>query len=288
MTAVDTITVPALVHDMSDAEYHADPIPGGSLSSSGARRILEAPAKFHYDRTHQRHSDDFDFGHVAHKLVLGVGADVVVVDAPDWRTKEAKAAKAEARSAGHSPILAKDYEAAVSMDAAVKAHPIAGAVLAKGAPEVSAFWRRGGISMRARYDWLTEVSGRPCIVDYKTTTDASNEGFAKQVANHGYHQQNAWYVDGYKCAVDPESNPAFLFIAQEKWPPYIVNVIELDPFAVAIGRARNERAIEVYRRCTETGYWPGYSDDIEMISLPRWAEIAHENEIEQSKEETPW
>lgn len=280
----DTLTGPSIVYDMTDAEYHADP----SLSSSGARRILEAPAKFHYDQTHPRYSDDFDFGHAAHKLVLGVGAAMVIVDAENWRTKEAREIKERAHAEGNTPILRRDYDIARAMAEAVKAHPIAGRLLAKGNPEVSVFWRRSGIPMRARYDWLTAIGERPCIVDYKTTTDASNEGFSKQAANHGYHQQNAWYVDGYKLAVDVDAQPAFLFIAQEKYPPYIVNVIELDPYAVAIGRSRNERAIELYRQCMESGRWPGYSDEVEMIGLPRWAEIAHENELEQSKEETPW
>ena len=32
-------------------------------------------------------------------------------------------------------------------------------------------------------------------------------------------------------------------------------------------------ALEVFAECTETGVWPGYSDDIAYLSLPTWAAI---------------
>jgi len=51
----------------------------------------------------------------------------------------------------------------------------------------------------------------------------------------------------------------------------LVNVIELIPDAVRIGRNRNSRAIDVYRACTETGDWPGYGDGLTEITLPAWA-----------------
>src|SRR5207244_1704033 len=54
---------------------------------------------------------------------------------------------------------------------------------------------------------------------------------------------------------------AFAFIVQEKEPPYIVTVIELPAELVDIGRARNQRALERFRDCTESGLWPGYIPD---------------------------
>jgi hypothetical protein len=38
------------------------------------------------------------------------------------------------------------------------------------------------------------------------------------------------------------------------------------------GSIRNRRAVDLYMECKTTGRWPGYSDDIELISLPEWAE----------------
>jgi hypothetical protein len=58
---------------------------------------------------------------------------------------------------------------------------------------------------------------------------------------------------------------------QEKTPPYLVAVYELDALAMEAGRARNRRAAEMFRDCTEAGVWPGYSSEVELISLPPWA-----------------
>jgi hypothetical protein len=84
MTAtLDTtvITQPG-VYDLPADVYHADPVPaelGGSLSSSGAKLLLppSCPAIYQWARTHPTYSDAFDFGHAAHKKVLGAGAEIV-------------------------------------------------------------------------------------------------------------------------------------------------------------------------------------------------------------------
>jgi hypothetical protein len=47
------ITEPG-VYDIAEDHYHADPVPGGSLSNSGAKKLLppSCPAKFAYEREH--------------------------------------------------------------------------------------------------------------------------------------------------------------------------------------------------------------------------------------------
>jgi phage recombination protein Bet len=56
---------------------------------------------------------------------------------------------------------------------------------------------------------------------------------------------------------------------QEKEPPYLVTVIELPPELVDIGRARNRRALERFRDCTESDLWPGYVPDDTFANPPR-------------------
>jgi hypothetical protein len=68
-------------------------------------------------------------------------------------------------------------------------------------------------------------------------------------------------------------------VVQEKTAPYLVTVIELDVLAVREGDALNRRALEVYADCTRTGMWPGYTDAIELIGLPRWAFTATEGNL---------
>jgi hypothetical protein len=142
-----------------------------------------------------------------------------------------------------------------------------------GKPEQSLFWQDYGVTVwrRARLDWLPAIDERRLIVaDYKTTACAALPAITRSVANFGYHQQAAWYLDGVRELL-PGSDPAFVFVFQEKTPPYLITVCQLDDIAERAGRQRNALAIERFRDCTESGIWPGYSQDIELISLPAWA-----------------
>ena len=273
------------IYEMPEDEYHADPVPGGSLSSSGARRLLppSCPALFRHEQLNARPSKrEFDFGHAAHAKVLGIGAPIVAVDADDWRTKAAKEGRDQAYADGHTPVLAREVETIDAMAAAIREHPIAAALFDPdrgGRAEQSIFWvdDRHGVWRRARLDWLPQLtpSGRLIIPDYKTTTSAENRAVARKIADLGYHQQAAWYSDAAR-AMGLAEDVAFVFVFQEKTAPYLVNVVELDGVAMQLGRGLNERALTTYRRCTDSGHWPGYSDDVELVSLPTYAQIQQE------------
>lgn len=271
---VEAITEPCVIPDMDEAVYHADPVPGGSLSSTGARLLLEpgGPAKLHYQRSHPRASTKaFDLGHVAHTVALGVGAGIAVVDAKDWKTKAAQQAKADAYAAGKVPILVGDHQRVLDMVDALRSHPLAGALLAAdGDVEQSLFWIDGATGMwcRARHDKATrDRAGRLLIVDVKTTENASDAGAQRSVGNYHYHQQGDFYRTG-ATALGLDDDPGFLFIFVEKTPPHLVNVVVLDDDALAVGRRRNTAALRLYAECTRTGVWPGYGTDITQIGLP--------------------
>jgi hypothetical protein len=255
--------------DVDETTYHGDP----ALSASGAKRLVtDCPAIFKHEQENGRpNKPAYDFGHVAHGLILGVGEQVHVIEAEDWRSKAARDLRDAAYATGGVPILAAEYEQAQALAAAVKAHPIAGALFASGKPEVSAFWHdeQWGVDRRARFDWLTDIGGRPCIVDLKTSTTADPRAFGRKAYDFGYDIQDAFYRDALTASgID---DPAFLFVVVDKAPPHVVTVVELDTEARRIGRARTDRALEIFRDCTAAGVWPGYTDEIELISLPRYA-----------------
>jgi len=163
----------------------------------------------------------------------------------------------------------------------VLAHPAARSLLERdGVAEASVFWtdQETGVPCRARFDWLTENDGRTLGVDYKTTTDASPRGFASSVAKFGYYQQDPFYLDFLIQA--GHDDPGFVFIAQEKEPPYLVGVHELRHADREMGRERNALARQIFRDCTEAGVWPGYSDDIQFLDLPRWVTYQHTEDFQ--------
>lgn len=283
-SGISTAVTEPGVYTIPEADYHRDPVPGGSLSCSEARKLLESPAKFHWARTvgGEEHKATFDFGKAAHALVLGVGCEVLVLDFPDWKRKAAQEARDEAYANGITPLLAKDWATVEAMAAALRAHELAAALLnpERGVPEQSLFWwDSSGVMLRSRLDWLPTVpeTGRLIVPDYKTAAAADHRSFGKSAASYGYHQQAAWYLDGV-AAVLGVHDSAFVFVVQEKDPPYLVNVIELTASALAIGAERNRAAIELYVDCTERNHWPGYGPGVELAQLPRWAEIQHEED----------
>ncbi len=276
------ITEPGLYEGLPAEDYHRDPVPGGSLSSTGARRLLppSSPAKFAWEREHGRpEKRAFDLGHAAHREVLGDGEVIVAVEHDSYRTNAAKAARDEAYATGRTPILRHEYDqVVVPMAAALREHPIAGKLLAPGTGpvEASLFWRDGGgadaVMCRARPDLLRLEAGdrRALGVDYKTCASAAPMDLPGVNGRLGYYQQAQWYLTGITTVLDTKVPPAFVFVFQEKDPPYVVTVCQLSVEAAQRGEARNRRALDLYRRCRAEGRWPGYSDKVVELGLPGW------------------
>jgi PDDEXK-like domain of unknown function (DUF3799) len=276
-----TVTEPGVYGDMREDVYHADPVPGGSLSSSGAKKLLSCPARFAHDRQQPpQPTAAMELGTAVHKLVLGTGSDLVLIDAENYRTKAAQQSAAAARAAGKVPLLPHEAAHAGEIADAVLAHPLARSLFdpEHGRPEESLFWQdeKTGISRRARLDWLPypgRYQRRMIIPDLKTCVSASPAAIAKAVANFGYHIQAPWYLDGVR-ALGLDDDPAFVFVFAETTPPFLVTVAQLHPDTMAAGQRLGRHACERYRDCTQAGIWPGYSEHaetIETISLPPWA-----------------
>lgn len=281
------ITEPG-IYPMTADEYHADKaVPGGSLSSSGARKLLppSCPALYKHDRDNgQEPRKEFDIGHAAHTLVLDDGPMLAVIDAPDWKTKAAREERDAARADGYVPLLPKDYEQVQAMADAIRQHPTAGALFTPGTgvSEQSLFWQDGPTRVwrRARPDWIPHRhDGRLVVVDYKTCRAADDAALQRAVYEHGYHQQAAWYLDGVKAlGLAGDQEPAFIFVFQTKTAPYLVHLVELDMPALLIGAAKNRRALDIYRDCTAADHWPGFNNEITYLPLPAWAEKRDQEE----------
>jgi hypothetical protein len=249
----------------TNADYHADP----AVSASHLHAIARSPQ--HYwsrflapDRPVVEPTAAMRFGSLAHCAVLepdellqryGVAAD--------RRTKAGKEQAEQMAAAGIEAVSEGDMTMALSIAAAVREHPYAGALLADGKAEQSFWWDDlpTGLRCKCRPDWYFGTT----VVDLKTTTDASPAGFAKSVATFRYHVQASHYLSGLHGA------ERFLFIAVEKTHPYAVAVYELDAEALAIGDQLRRRDLQLIADCRATGEWPGYSSTCETLSLPKWA-----------------
>jgi hypothetical protein len=253
---------PGIYGGISNAEYHKDEALG---STSLKTLATKTPAHYKYDQEHPKTSDAFTLGTAAHSLILeNDTTQFEVVDAANWLTKDAKAAKAAALATGRVPLLSKEFEQVSNMQDAVMANPAARALFTGHKAEQSVFWEEDGLTLKCRPDaWKPGT-----LIDLKTARDANPNTFGKTAHEYGYHQSAAHYIDGVKAATG-EDLP-FHFVLVEKTEPYLVSVVELDIEAINLGRMLNDRAKTVYRECVESGNWPGYPSG-ELISLPAWA-----------------
>lgn len=268
------ITKPG-IYDLPEDEYHGDPTEEGSLSYSGAKVILDSPARYLWERENRPTKREYDFGHAAHAKVLGKGLDVAEIPAKllgsngSVSTKEAKAFVQAARAEGKVPLKPDEVAVIDAMAARLAEHDVASALLRDGTPEQSMFWRdeETKVMLRARTDWLTTLgSGRPCIVDYKTTARTANpDRFGWEARDFNYHMQDSWYREGLDLLTDERHG--FVFVVQEKKPPYFVSVVELDDEAREVGAQRNAVARRTYLWCRTREQWPAYPG-IARITVP--------------------
>lgn len=269
-----SMTREGIVLDMPEAEYHSGP----ELSSTGAKAILDSPARFKWQQDHPLTSNAFDVGSAVHAKVLGTGWGIKELDFDTYRTKAAQEARDEARSEGLIPMLAHELVDVHAMTEAVLAHPTAKLLLEQdGNAEASMFATDPdtGLRLRCRFDYW----GARVAVDLKTTAGRADvDGFAKSAASYKYHVQEAHYRHTAHL-VTGEEKP-MLFVVVEKTAPHLVGVHQLDRVFTDMGDVQARVARETYARCLETNEWPGYATDIQLVPPPVWATYDHQDRYE--------
>lgn len=268
------------IHTISETAYHADPCPAPSLSSSIAK-ILLAQTPRHAWMAHPRlnpnfepeTSSEFDIGSAAHALLVGAGRDIVAVEADSWRSSAAKEARDRARADGKIPLLPSQYTNVVAMAAAAQAqlahHESRAFLDAANLSERALIWQEGKTWFRARPDRM-RADGK-IIWDYKTTTNAHPDAFARKIYDMGYDMRAEFYCRGLARVLGTEA-PAFHFIVQEKEPPYALSVVALTPGANGMADRKVETAIRIWRECVEANSWPGYPSCICHVDAPGYSE----------------
>jgi hypothetical protein len=280
-----TVEAPAIVDGLSAEAYHADRT---SISSSGLRALLNpgCPAQFKYDREHpQAPKREFDMGNAVHAEVLGEGHDIVEIDFPDYKKKDAQVERDAAYAAGKVPLLPKERMQVDAMAKAIREHPLAGPLFAPGSgvPERSIYWTdpATGVRCRVRPDWLKQLPGMALCVDLKTIRDAAPDTISRAIRDHNYHQQDPLYIDGIEAAGLAPDGCRFIFVFVSKIAPYLITVRELTDQDRDIGRARNERALRIYAECIANDEWPDWTgpvDQIPQIGMPTWDTIRQAEE----------
>src|SRR5437762_10234862 len=142
-------------------DYHAM----RALSASGAWLLAEeCAAKFlwrsPWNPPYQPEAkSEFDIGVAAHLAVLEPerqADSIVVMEAGDYRTTKARAARDAARAAGKVPLLPYQLDIVRAIAGSIRAHPIASEAFVGGEAEVTLTWHdpETGVPCKARPDYL--------------------------------------------------------------------------------------------------------------------------------------
>lgn len=270
-------TIGGLHHDITAAEYHADPCGTPSLSSSVARILIDktpAHARLAHPRLNQQFGSvsnrAMDIGSVAHELVLGRGAGFEISPYDTYNSKAAKEWRDDTLASGLTPIKAKEHAAAKRMADSIAwmADAIA---FQHGHAESVVIWEDAiaGTLCRAMIDWYDP--DRASVFDLKTTgLGLSDRALQKMIAG-GLDLQAAFHLRGLGQATGND-NIAWHWVFVENEEPHECRIIEMDATTRAFGNRKAECAIQLWTQCLAHNAWPGYPREVQKLGYPAWAE----------------
>ena len=271
---------------MTEKEYRAHP----AISRSELWRIHESPEKFKWFKDHPPEpTDSLLFGQVVHKLLLEPDTfsdQFTVCPNFDRRTKDGKEQFAQFMSEavnGREIVSSETYNLAIAMVGTCRLDDEVMALL-NGAKEQPFFWtdEPTGEECKCRVDCLTDIDGEVVIIDYKTTANASTHKFVRDMYSYGYHFQAGMYCTGVKEALSLPKLPRFIFIAQEKKPPYSINRIELPEDVIQLGVDLFREYIGIYHDCKMTDWWYGYNGPTSLTNeayLLEWVKDGEDGDL---------
>lgn len=278
-------------YEMEPAIYHRDPVKTVSLSSTIAKELIARSPRHGYEK-HPRlggAKDDDEatadpsaskeklLGEIIHKLVLGKGADIEVVDAKDWRTNAAKEIRDAAFAAGKLPILAHKLPEAQAAAAACRTQLDdmgLDYVFRDGLREVVLVWSNGKSWYRAMIDnlILSETNGVAEIWDLKTTGKSSHpDACANQIGDNSYDLSLAFYERGL-VALRPElaGRIKTRWVFLEVKPPYAATPVEISGEWQMAAISQCHRAIALWQKCMAEKTWPYYTDSVVRLEPKPW------------------
>lgn len=269
------------IYEISESDYHADPCPEPSLSSSVAKVLIDRSPlhatlkhpKLNPDYVEQAPTTAMRLGKAAHAAFLEGNTDwLMVIDAKDWRKDVTKMKRDAALEKGFIPLLPQESTQVMAIYNALKRQ----VDLPPGKPEQTVIWQDEGIWCRARVDWLPTVP--TTFFDLKCTDlPATPEGWGlnqiwEYAMQWGIYTRgvNAMYSGGH---IESKIIPAMTemkFIVQEMKPPYECSIFTLDEQGIDYAELLAYTAISLWADCLKRNHWPGYPKGPTVIETPAW------------------
>ncbi len=257
------------------ATYRQIPATNASLLKHMAR----SPLHYHYFSTHESPDSPAMFkGRFMHCAVLE--PDEFPKRYTVWpgarRGKDWTAFSEASEQAGMQVLTQSEYDEALAVRDAVRAHAVAARLLTRGVAEQTVKWTDAetGLDCKARLDFI----GDGYALDFKTSRDISERSFSRTTHDLLYHVQVAHYMAG--LAANGHAISAFYFIAVESNPPHDVRAGLITEDALYAGEQERRRLLRLVADCTASGEWPGAFPDESAFDLPEWYYAQGEQALE--------
>lgn len=133
---------------------------------------------------------------------------------------------------------------------------------------------------KCRFDGVSEIDGTVIGWDYKVVGDAATpESWVNKSIGFGYHVGAAHYMDGFVRATG-ETLDRFVFVVQESKAPYDIVVYEYDRPTLILGITTRLRLIREIQKAEAARNFPGYPEDVQIVTAPDWAFAAEERKTD--------
>lgn len=249
-----------MIKKMTDSDYFRHP----ALSQSQFKNFLDSPLKYqHAKKSPPTVSKAFSDGSAIHCFALEphLFEETFAVWDGDFRSKESKEWKAEQESNGLTVVKEKDIEDYKRMGEKLY-EGLRLDLVPSSQKELAAFTNICGVPCRGKGDLLDNDG---FLWDIKTAASLKlRDGIWYNMFDYRYDIQAMWYLLLF-AEVKPKG---FRFAVIEKKAPYDWVKLEVGMDILIRAKQHIKDGLESYKTCVARKDWPGYTKDIQTISLP--------------------
>jgi exodeoxyribonuclease VIII len=258
------------IFSISESDYRPAPY----LNKSGLDALAKSPGHYQWSlKNYKPPTPEMGFGTAFHSFVLepeDFEHSYMVIEDVSRASKFYKECEVEAQKLSKKILFESDLERIKNMSEALLKHSRVKDLMSGGKPEQVMYWTMetstgGLVECKAKVDYIRDG----CVLDLKTTKNASKDDFTKSIHNYRYHIQDGFYRLGANALTDMEHE--FYFIAVESEPPHGVNVFSLGEKTRNLAYSEIHKLVDRYEECLKTNYWPFYPQDIHCVDLPGYA-----------------
>lgn len=284
---------PGLYDGIMNDNYHADPCPQPSLSSS-IGKILVHSTPSHAWTAHPRLNPDidddnsktFDLGSAAHDILLEGEKRLSQIVASDYKKDAAQEARDRAYAGGLIPILSMPAKGkrlsqlsmtrqfAQNVRAQLDLDPENAMAFKDGKPEQTLIWTEevNGFTVwcRARPDWWFDDFRKKPVYDFKSTqASADPADLGRFGMMQGWPFQDAFYRRGMRKLFN--FDPEYRFVVGEHYLPHAMSVITFPPETRSEADEQAEYAVRKWAHCLQNNEWHGYPRGTLTVGVKVWA-----------------